>query len=110
MSVISMSNNTMDIYSVGWTQSDTGGNVAANTEEQTDVPCRKRNTNGQEREMLGRKGLVASEIFYCDYDAITVALDETFLIKFGDAFFDIIFVDNWNEDNKYFKIYVEERK
>lgn len=105
-----MLNSTMDIHSVATTQDTLGGNVDAKTEQQTDVPCRKRNVNGQERELLGRLGIVASIVFYCDYNDITVSLDESFAIKFGTQFYDIKYVDNWNEDNKYFKLYVEERE
>lgn len=110
MSVKSMFNNTMDIYSVAITKDNIKGDVETRTEEQTGIGCRKRNMNGQERELLGRLGIIATQVIYCAYIDITVSLDESFVIKFGSQYYDIQYVDNVNEANKYFKIYIEERK
>lgn len=107
MSLKNMLNNTMDVYSVTPTKDGVGGdNPVTETLVANDVKCRIRNVSGQERELLGREGIVSSHVIYCKYQDISAF----HVIKMGDKTFDVEFVDNWNKDNKYFKIYCQERK
>lgn len=68
-----------------------------------------QNASGKEEFIIGKKTVIATHHFFCDYDKNTT-ITEKYKLSLGSRNFDIILVDNIDHIDKYLKIYLLEIK
>ena len=91
MSLVHLYNNSMDVYTITETQSDTGGVVETETKKSTNIPCLIEKVVGRdaERELLGREGVVITHIVYADVLSTVLAKDRIKIPTGGTAAYDV---------------------
>jgi predicted nucleotidyltransferase len=108
MSIASMLNSAVTVARVTKTPDDFGSWTESEDDLIVDLPFRLQALSGSERQLYGKLQVEANYKGFCLPQ--TEEIREADVIYYGTRKFDVLFVDDWNLEGRYLRLFLRERK